>query len=35
MIGRLFHKSCTLRGVRKLLIRHGFSIQMPGNPASR
>jgi len=27
--GRRFHKSYTLQGVRKLLIRHGFSCQIP------
>lgn len=29
VIGRRFHKSYTLQGVRKLLIRHGFSCQVP------
>ncbi|WP_435862528.1 IS630 family transposase [Streptomyces phaeochromogenes] len=29
VIGRRFHKSYTLQGVRKLLIRHGFSRQVP------
>ncbi|AZQ32184.1 transposase [Streptomyces cyaneochromogenes] len=29
VIGRRFHKSYTLQGVRKLLIRHGFSCQIP------
>lgn len=28
MIGRRFHKSYTLQGVRKLLLRHGFSCQV-------
>ncbi|MFJ4633794.1 winged helix-turn-helix domain-containing protein [Streptomyces sp. NPDC088847] len=29
VIGRRFGKSYTLQGVRKLLVRHGFSWQMP------
>ncbi|WP_443733833.1 IS630 family transposase [Streptomyces muensis] len=29
VIGRRFHKSYTLQGVRKLLIRHDFSCQIP------
>jgi transposase len=29
VIGRRFHKSYTLQGVRRLLIRHGFSCQVP------
>ncbi|WP_309252237.1 MULTISPECIES: winged helix-turn-helix domain-containing protein [unclassified Streptomyces] len=33
MIGRRFHTSCTLQGVRKLLIRHGFSCQVPARRA--
>ncbi|MEK8171485.1 winged helix-turn-helix domain-containing protein [Streptomyces sp. M19] len=33
VIGRRFHKSYTLQGVRKLLIRHGFSCQMPARRA--
>ncbi|MCD9880414.1 winged helix-turn-helix domain-containing protein [Streptomyces sp. NR30] len=34
MIGRRFHKSYTLQGVRKLLIRHGFSCQVPATASS-
>ncbi|MEV8548219.1 winged helix-turn-helix domain-containing protein [Streptomyces sp. NPDC051572] len=33
VIGRRFHKSYTLQGVRKLLIRHGFSCQVPARRA--
>ncbi|WP_425579556.1 IS630 family transposase [Streptomyces coacervatus] len=33
VIGRRFHKSYTLQGVRKLLIRHGFSCQIPARRA--
>jgi len=33
VIGRRFHKSYTLQGVRKLLIRHGFSFQVPARRA--
>jgi transposase len=33
VIGRRFHMSYTLRGVRKLLIRHGFSCQVPARRA--
>lgn len=33
VIGRRFHKSYTLQGVRKLLIRHSFSCQMPARRA--
>ncbi|GHH62787.1 transposase [Streptomyces umbrinus] len=33
VIGRRFHKSCTLQGVRMLLIRHGFSCQVPAGRA--
>jgi transposase len=32
-VGRRFHKSYTLQGVRKLLIRHGFSCQIPARRA--
>nr|WP_308117142.1 winged helix-turn-helix domain-containing protein [Streptomyces guryensis] len=34
VIGRRFHKSYTLQGVRKLLIRHGFSCQVPATASS-
>ncbi|MEV1086129.1 winged helix-turn-helix domain-containing protein [Streptomyces sp. NPDC050211] len=33
VIGRRFHKSYTLQGVRKLLLRHGFSCQVPARRA--
>ncbi|MFH8487252.1 winged helix-turn-helix domain-containing protein [Streptomyces longisporoflavus] len=33
VIGRRFHKSYTVQGVRKLLIRHGFSCQVPARRA--
>ncbi|MFJ4633812.1 transposase [Streptomyces sp. NPDC088847] len=33
VIGRRFHKSYTLQGVRKLLIRQGFSCQVPARRA--
>ncbi|MFC4887785.1 winged helix-turn-helix domain-containing protein [Streptomyces beijiangensis] len=33
MIGRRFHQSYTTQGVRKLLIRHGFSCQIPAGRA--
>ncbi|WP_130330967.1 winged helix-turn-helix domain-containing protein [Streptomyces sp. BK022] len=33
VIGRRFHKSYTLQGVRKLLIPHGFSRQVPARRA--
>ena len=33
VIGRRFHKSYTLQGVCKLLIRHGFSCQVPARRA--
>uniref|UniRef100_UPI003F687BDA IS630 family transposase n=1 Tax=Streptomyces polyasparticus TaxID=2767826 RepID=UPI003F687BDA len=33
VIGRRFHKSYTVQGVRKLLIRHGFSCQIPARRA--
>ncbi|MEV0468562.1 winged helix-turn-helix domain-containing protein [Streptomyces prunicolor] len=33
VIGRRFHKSYTPQGVRKLLIRHGFSCQVPARRA--
>ncbi|MFE9688025.1 winged helix-turn-helix domain-containing protein [Streptomyces sp. NPDC006285] len=33
VIGRRFHKSYTLQGVRKLLIRHGYSCQVPARRA--
>ncbi|MDV9169331.1 winged helix-turn-helix domain-containing protein [Streptomyces sp. W16] len=33
VIGRRFHKSYTLQGVRKLLIRHRFSCQVPAGRA--
>ncbi|MFV0133080.1 DUF3289 family protein [Streptomyces sp. HMX87] len=33
LIGRRFHKSYTPPGVRKLLIRHGFSCQIPARRA--
>ncbi|MCC5481094.1 winged helix-turn-helix domain-containing protein [Streptomyces sp. JA03] len=33
VIGRRFHKRYTLQGVRKLLIRHGFSCQVPARRA--
>ncbi|MEU9663879.1 helix-turn-helix domain-containing protein [Streptomyces chartreusis] len=33
VIGWRIHKSCTLQGVRKLLIRHGFSCQVPARRA--
>ncbi|QDQ14546.1 winged helix-turn-helix domain-containing protein [Streptomyces spectabilis] len=33
VIGRRFHKSYTIQGVRKLLIRHGFSCQIPARRA--
>lgn len=33
MIGRRLHKSYTLQGVRKLLIRHGFSCHVPARRA--
>jgi transposase len=33
VIGRRFHQSYTLQGVRKLLIRHGFSCQVPARRA--
>jgi transposase len=29
VIGRRFHKSYTIQGVHKLLIRHGYSCQVP------
>ncbi|MET9686325.1 winged helix-turn-helix domain-containing protein [Streptomyces coeruleorubidus] len=29
MIGRRFHKSYTIQGVHKLLIRNGYSCQVP------
>ncbi|MEV1081040.1 winged helix-turn-helix domain-containing protein [Streptomyces sp. NPDC050211] len=33
VIGLRFHQSYTLQGVRKLLIRHGFSCQVPARRA--
>ncbi|MFD8396370.1 winged helix-turn-helix domain-containing protein [Streptomyces sp. NPDC059680] len=33
VIGRRFHKRYTLQGVRKLLIRHGFSCHVPARRA--
>lgn len=33
VIGRRFRRSYTLQGVRKLLIRHGFSCQVPARRA--
>ncbi|MCX4426495.1 winged helix-turn-helix domain-containing protein [Streptomyces mirabilis] len=33
VIGRRFHKSYTLQGARKLLLRHGFSCQVPARRA--
>ncbi|WP_260844906.1 winged helix-turn-helix domain-containing protein [Streptomyces sp. SLBN-31] len=33
VIGRRFHKSYTLQGVRRLLIRHSFSCQVPARRA--
>ena len=33
VIGRRFHKSYTIQGVHKLLIRHGFSHQVPARRA--
>ena len=33
VIGRRFHKSYTPQGVRKLLVRHGFSCQVPAGRA--
>ncbi|MFJ9177080.1 winged helix-turn-helix domain-containing protein [Streptomyces sp. NPDC102360] len=33
MIGRRFHQSYTIQGVRKLLIRHGFSCRIPASRA--
>ncbi|MET8117419.1 winged helix-turn-helix domain-containing protein [Streptomyces prasinus] len=33
VIGRRFHKTYTIQGVRKLLIRHSFSCQIPARRA--
>ncbi|MDJ1136857.1 winged helix-turn-helix domain-containing protein [Streptomyces iconiensis] len=33
LTGRRFHKSCTVQGVRKLLVRHGYSCQVPARRA--
>ncbi|WP_405877042.1 winged helix-turn-helix domain-containing protein [Streptomyces sp. NBC_00005] len=33
VIGRRFHKSYILQGVRRLLIRHGFSCHVPARRA--
>lgn len=33
MIGRRFHLTYTLQGVRKLLIRNGYSCQVPARRA--
>ncbi|MFF0967213.1 winged helix-turn-helix domain-containing protein [Streptomyces sp. NPDC003283] len=33
VIGRRVHLTCTLQGVRKLLVRNGWSCQVPGRRA--
>lgn len=34
VIGRRFHLACTIQGVRKLLIRNGWSCQVPARRAT-
>lgn len=33
VIGRRFHLTCTIQGVRKLLVRNGWSCQVPARRA--
>ncbi|MFI8199868.1 winged helix-turn-helix domain-containing protein [Streptomyces sp. NPDC085942] len=33
LIGRCFHRTCTIQGVRKLLVRNGWSCQVPARHA--
>ncbi len=33
VIARRFHQTCTIQGVRKLLVRHGWSCQVPARRA--
>ncbi|KOV67013.1 transposase [Streptomyces sp. MMG1121] len=34
VIGRRFHLTCTIQGVRKLLVRNGWSCQVPARRAT-